>query len=197
MAAVSAPLMATVGAQWIPAKGVLQVLCVLGMCFVFAFFTGPLLQALAKVKLAAALEWARTAAGIALLVVAGFVARGRPISWQIMGIALARFVGGAFLVTPVFLYLLMRLAGIAFRDLISSLAPSVLASVSVALSVLLFHETGWLSNGKPAVLLTAEVLIGGITGLPVLLLLDAQLRMAIVRLVGVKTGINVAAKELA
>jgi O-antigen/teichoic acid export membrane protein len=45
MAAVSAPLMATVGPQWIPAARVLQVLCVLGMFFVFAFFTGPLLQA--------------------------------------------------------------------------------------------------------------------------------------------------------
>jgi O-antigen/teichoic acid export membrane protein len=197
VAVVSGPLMATVGAQWIPATRVLQVLCLLGMFFVFAFFTGPLLQALAKVKLAAALEWGRTIVGIVLLLVAGFVARGLPISSQIMGIALARFVVGAFLVTPVFLYLLMRLAGIAFRDLVSSITPSVLASLSVALSVLLFHETGLLSTGKPAVLLTAEVLIGGITGLPVLLLLDAQLRGGIVRLLGGKLGIDVAASELA
>jgi polysaccharide transporter, PST family len=197
VAAVSASLMATVGAQWIPATGVLQILCVLGMFFVFAFFTGPLLQALAKVKLAAALEWARTLAGIGLLLLAGFVARGRPISYQIMGIALARFVIGALLVTPVFLYLLMRLSGIAFRDLFSSIAPSMLASMGVVLSVLLFHSLGWLSTAKPAVLLAAEVFVGGITGLPILLLLDVQLRGAIARLIKRRTGFDVVAKELA
>jgi O-antigen/teichoic acid export membrane protein len=192
VAAVSAPLMATVGAQWIPATAILQVLCVLGMCFVFAFFTGPLLQALARVKLAAALEWSRTAAGILLLLVAGFVARGGPTSWQIMGIALARFVVGAFLVTPVFLYLLLRLANISFRELVSCITPSVLASVSVVVSVFIFREIGWLSNGKPAILLVGEVLIGAMAGLPVLLLLDPHLRTAIVKLVRGRTGLHVA-----
>jgi PST family polysaccharide transporter len=197
MAAVSAPLMATVGPQWIPAARVLQVLCVLGMFFVFAFFTGPLLQALAKVKLAAALEWARTLAGIALLLVAGVAARSHPITSQIMGIALARFVIGALLVTPVFLYLLMRLAGITFRDLLCSIAPSVMASVGVVLSVSLFHITGWLSTVRPAALLAAEVFVGSMTGFSILLLLDVQLRDAITRLIKRRIGFDAVAKELA
>jgi O-antigen/teichoic acid export membrane protein len=197
MAAVSTPLMATVGAQWSPAAGVLQVLCVLGMFFVFAYFTGPLLQALAKVKLAAALVWARTLAGTALLLLAGFMARGRPVSSQIMEIALARFVIGALLVTPVFLYLLMRLAGIAFRDLLSSVAPSLLASAGVVLSVFLLHSLGWLATAKPAATLAAEVLVGGMTGVPILLLLDVQLRGAIARFIKRRTGFEVVAKELA
>jgi O-antigen/teichoic acid export membrane protein len=197
MAAVSEPLMATVGAKWIPATGVLRVLCVLAMFFVFAFFTGPLLQALARVKLAAVLEWARTAVGIILLIVAGFVARHSAVNLQIMAIAVARFVVGAFLVAPVFLWLLMRLAGIAFRDLVAAIIPSILASLGVVLSIVLFHALGWLSNARPAFLLAAEVMVGGITGVPILLMLDGQLRAAILRLIKRRTGINLVAEELA
>jgi O-antigen/teichoic acid export membrane protein len=198
VAAVSMPLMATLGSKWIPAAGVLRVLCVLGMSFVFAYFTGPLLQALSKVKVAAILEWARTVAGIAFLVVAGFRARSSPITSQIMGIALARFIVGAFLVTPVFLYLLMRLAGIRFRELLSSVAPSVLASISVVSSVIVFRASGWLSSGRPVVLMTTEILIGGVTGLLTLFFLDAHLRLSARRLFKRRIGSKFfAANELA
>jgi lipopolysaccharide exporter len=197
MAAVSEPLMATVGAKWIPATGVLRVLCVLAMFFVFAVFTGPLLQALAQVRLAAVLVWARTAVGIVLLIVAGFAARNSTVNSQIMAIALARFVVGAFLVAPVFLWLLMRLAGIAFRDLVAAIIPSILASLGVVLSIVLFHALGWLSNARPAFLLATEVMVGGITGVPILLMLDGQLRAAILRLIKRRTGINLVAEELA
>src|SRR5207245_1310211 len=66
VAAVSGPLMATLGPEWLPAAYVLKILCVLGMLLMFAFFTGPLLQALARVRLVAVLEWARTLAGVIL-----------------------------------------------------------------------------------------------------------------------------------
>jgi hypothetical protein len=45
--------------------------------------------------------------------------------------------------------------------------------------------------------LAAEVFVGGITGLPILLLLDVQLRGAIARLIKRRTGFDVVAKELA
>jgi len=38
--------MATLGPRWIPAAGVLKILSVVGMAWIFAFFTGPLLQAM-------------------------------------------------------------------------------------------------------------------------------------------------------
>jgi PST family polysaccharide transporter len=197
VAAVSTSLMATVGAQWIPAAGVLQVLCVSGMFCVFAYFTGPLLLALAKVKLVALLVWSSTVAGVALLLVAGVLTRGHPIGTEIMGIALARFLIGAILVTPVFLSLLMRLAGIALRDLWSAIAPSMLAAVGVVLSVLVFRSLGRLSTAKPAILLAAEVFVGGMTGLAILLFFDIQLRGAIARLIKRRTGFDVLAKEWA
>ena len=48
IAAVSSPLMATLGPQWSPASGVLKILSVIGIVIVFAFFTGPMLQAVGR-----------------------------------------------------------------------------------------------------------------------------------------------------
>jgi O-antigen/teichoic acid export membrane protein len=182
VAVVSGPLMATVGAKWVPAANVLRILCILSMLLVFAYFTGPLLQALHKVRLVAALEWARMLVGTVLLLAAGFLMRNGTVSSQIVGIALARLVTGGLLVTPVFLYILMRLAGISLRDLLSSVAPSASTAVGVVCAVLLFHSVGWFSGGKPAILLATEVFIGSMAGLPILLVLDSRLRLAIVRL---------------
>jgi len=100
-------------------------------------------------------------------------------------------------VTPVFLSLLMRLAGIALRDLWSAIAPSMLAAVGVVLSVLVFRSLGRLSTAKPAILLAAEVFVGGMTGLAILLFFDIQLRGAIARLIKRRTGFDVLAKEWA
>jgi len=196
LAAVSDPLMATIGPKWVPAADVLKVLCLLGLVMTFAIYTGPLLQALSRPHQLALLEWARTIAGFICLGAAGYLVRNTSIRWEIMGIALARFVNGALLVTPVFLYLLLRLSGISLRQLIASLAPSVIASASVVGSLLLFQSTGWLAASGPSILLTAEVLIGGITGLVVLLRLDTQLRLAIVAMLQRTIGSRVVSKEV-
>ena len=54
--------------------------------------------------------------------------------------------------------------------------PSALASVGVVGSVTLFQVSGLLVDSKPVVLLIAETIIGGATGLVVLLAFDSQLR---------------------
>jgi O-antigen/teichoic acid export membrane protein len=176
MASVSWALMATLGPKWIPAADALKVLCLMGMSTVFACFTGPMLQALSRPHHVAALAWARTAVGTLLLVGVGFVVRNHPIAWQITGIALARTVALAGIVMPVFLYILMRLCMISFEDLRTAVKPSVLASMSIITAVVLFHLSGLLASGKPLILLIAEIAVGGIVGLTVLLALDSQLR---------------------
>jgi teichuronic acid exporter len=183
LAAVSGPLMATVGAQWAPASNVLKILCLMSMSIIFAFFTGPLMQALAKTREVAILEWSRTAMGVLLLVVAGFVIRGHSVNWQIMAIAFARFVNGVFIVTPVFVYILMRLCGISFRDLMASVVPSLLSSASVVGAVLLVPHLGLPANTKPLNWLVLEVVVGGIVGLAVLLKLDRQLQGSVAAMV--------------
>ena len=196
VAAVSGPLMATIGPKWIPAADVLKILSVLGMLLVLAYFTGPLLQALARPRQLAVLEWARTAAGTALLLVAGFLVRNGSVSSQIAGIAVARFVTGALLVTPVFLYIFVRLCKISLRDLAACIAPSAIAAASVVGSVMLFHLSGWLASDKTVFLLIAEVAIGGVTGLAVLFSLETQLRKSVAGLLQRSLGRPVVSKEL-
>jgi PST family polysaccharide transporter len=179
LAAVSYPLMATIGPKWIPASQVLKVLCVVGMAMIFAYFTGPLLQALARTRELGILEWGRTALAVGILVVAGLFVRHGPASWQIMGIALSRFVSGVFVITPIFLLVLMKLCGMTFRDFVAAVTPSAVSSICVVVSVYLFHLTGLLSGGRPAFLLAAEVMVGGIVGLATLLGLDSPLRRSI------------------
>jgi O-antigen/teichoic acid export membrane protein len=196
LAAVSGPLMATIGPKWIPAVDVVRILSVLGMLLILAYFTGPLLQALGRPRQLAALEWARTAAGTLLLVVSGFLVRNRPVSSQIAGIALARFVTGAFLVTPIFLYIFLRLSRISLRDLAATVAPSAISAASVVASVSLFHASGWLEGDRPIVLLMTEVAIGGVIGLVVLFSLETQLRKSVAGLLERSLGRQVVSKEL-
>jgi O-antigen/teichoic acid export membrane protein len=182
LAVVAGPLMATIGSQWTPAADVLTILCILGVILIFAFFTGPLLQALGKPHHLALLEWARALLGVALLLVSGFAVRHSSLQWQLIGITLSRFVLGAIFVTPVFLYILMRLADISLREFSVAVIPSSIAAVSVVVSVLSFRATGLLSSAKPAIVLVAEVALGATVGLPVLLRLDGQLRRTLASL---------------
>jgi O-antigen/teichoic acid export membrane protein len=179
LAAVSDPLMATIGQKWIPAAGVLKILSLLGMLLIFAYFTGPLLQALSKPHQLAILEWARMAIGASVLIAAGFHVRNGSITKQIAGIAFARFFTGAFLVTPVFLYIFMRLCKISFRQLTATVAPSAASAASVVGSVMLCRFSGLFATSRPAFLLASEVVIGGVVGLAVLFSLETQLRRSV------------------
>jgi O-antigen/teichoic acid export membrane protein len=181
LGAVAAPLMIVVGPQWIPAIGILRVLCASGMIVSVSFFTGPLLQAMAKVKLAALLEWSRTLMGIAFLAMAGMLARNGSISIQVLAIAGARVMLGVCIVTPVFLVILLRLTRMSVTELISGITPSVCSAATIIAVVSLFHYSGIHLDVKPIVVLIAEVVIGSTTGIATLLYWDAHLRTSALR----------------
>jgi hypothetical protein len=132
------------------------------------------MQALAKTREVAILEWSRTTVGVLLIVGAGILARGQSVNWQIMAMALARFANGVFLVTPVFLYILMRLCQISFRELLSAVTPAFLSSASVVAAITPVQYLLRATN-KPMLSLAVEVAIGVIVGLPVLLHCDKPL----------------------
>lgn len=197
LAAVSSAAMATLGPEWLPASNVLRVFCVLGMCSVFSYFTGPLLQALSRPHHLAVLEWGRVGIGLLFLAVAGYIVRGGSLTEQLIGVSLARFVPGVFIVMPVFLYLLMHLCGISFRDLAAAVAPSAMASAGLVACVAAFHYSGWLANARPITSLVAESLLGGVVGLTLLFVLDKQLRSVIVKMQHRMFGTLPVSKELA
>jgi hypothetical protein len=123
------------------------------------------------------------AVGTIILVLVGLMVRDGSVNSQIVGIALARFIATVFLVTPVFLYILMRICRISFRALVTAVVPSALSSAGVVLVVAVFQASGFLVTAKPVIVLIVESLIGGTAGLAVLLSLDGQLRLAIFSLV--------------
>lgn len=179
VAAVSDPLMATLGSQWIPAADVLKVLCALGMVIIFAYFTGPLLQAIGRPHILAVLEWARTGLGVCLIVAAGLMVRHARMEMQILALALARLLTGALVITPVFLYTLMRLTKLTMREFIRSIAPSLSSSACIVAAVLVVRSLHFLSAYKPPIVLAVEIICSILTGLPVLLGLDSQLRQEV------------------
>ena len=189
--------MATLGPKWIPAASVLQILSVLGMFVMFSIFTGPLLQALSRPHHLALLEWTRTLISAGLLIVAAMFVKNAGVEKQIAGIATARFVTGAFLVTPVFLFLLMRLGKVSIPQLLRAIAPSLLSAASVGMSVWLIQRVPAISFNSPAVLLVVNILLGGTVGIAVLLALDMQLRTALGALVQRRTPFSEPSKELA
>ncbi len=197
LAAVSPSLMATIGSQWTPAAPVLRVLCVLGIAMVFAYYTGPLLQALSRTRDLAILEWARMAIGTIVLIVAAITVRGGSISLQIMGISIARLATGAFLVAPVFLFILMRLSRITFGEFLKLLGPSAVSGVSALLAVSFFHSTQWLQSTRPIILLAAEIMVGGTIGLIVLFGLEQQLRRSLTALLRRQVSRMMPAKQSA
>jgi O-antigen/teichoic acid export membrane protein len=196
LGAVSAPLMATIGPKWIPATNALRILSALGMVLMLAYFTGPLLQALSRPRQLAILEWARMAVGTVILIAVGFFVRKGSDSSQVTGIALARFITGALVVTPVFVYIFMRLCKISFREFAGSVIPSLVASMGVVGSVGLFHITGWLAGSKPIALLLAEGAIGVGTGLAILLSLESGIRRSVGNGLQRSLGRPVISKEL-
>jgi O-antigen/teichoic acid export membrane protein len=176
LAAVSGPLMGTIGQQWLPAANVLKLLSVLGMFIMFAFFTGPLLQALSRPHKLALLEWARTAIGVTFLVGAGLVVRHLNPAWHLMTITLARFIPTVCLIAPVFLYILMKLCDISIKSLLVAVGPSVASSAGVLAAVSLCQFSNLFADIRPLFVLLSEVVIGGLTGVAILLVTDKQLR---------------------
>jgi O-antigen/teichoic acid export membrane protein len=181
LVAVSGPLMATIGPKWAPASVALKLLSVLGMFMIFSFL-GPLMQAVGKIRQIAILEWARVSTGVIAIVIAGFLVRNGSVNLQVMGIAMGRFVAYVCIITPAFVYLLLRLSGISLTELVAAIIPSAVAAGAVVASVMLVHLSNALRYGKPATLLAVDVLVGGIVGLAVLLGLDLQLRLFLVAL---------------
>ena len=176
MAIVSGPLMATLGPKWVPATNVLRILCLQGMVFTLSYFTSPLLTAIGRPSTSAKLEWSRAIVGVLFLTVTGLLLRNASVGWQVNGIALARAIPNVFFITPVFFYLLMRVARISVRDLLSALSNPVWASLSIVAVVSLLRLVGVSNWTRPAILVTVETIVGGTAGLTVMLALDEQLR---------------------
>jgi len=173
---VSAPLMATLGPKWIPATDVVRILCLQGMVFTLSYFTSPLLTAIGKPNVSAKLEWSRAIVGVLFLTAAGLLLRHAPVGWQVNGIALARAIPNVFFITPLFFYLLMKVARVSVRDLFSALSNPVRASLTIAAVVSFLHLVVSANEVRPAALVALDTIVGGGAGFAVMMICDKQFR---------------------
>jgi O-antigen/teichoic acid export membrane protein len=176
LAAVSYPLMAVIGPEWVPAANTLKLLCIMGMGAIFTYFTGPLMQALGKPRQFAALTWARTVLGCIILGAAGYLAQNSLAETQVLSIAAARLVITVLFDIPIYVYFLLKLANLSLFEFTNSAAPSLVAAASVAASVRLVGTSEWLGGLNPVPLLAVEVAVGSFMGISALLLIDKKLR---------------------
>ena len=177
LAAVSRELLAVLGSQWVPAADAVSILCFLGATLVLSMFTGPLLQALGRPRHLAALEWSRAAVDIAFLGLAALMLKNTTVDEQVTGIALARFVPTVFLVSPLFIGVLMYNCKISLQDLRLSLSSSFLAGAGIFSSIFCFQYFAAAAKMAPLTLLLSESLIGGGTGFVFLWFSDRDFRV--------------------
>ena len=176
VAATSDYLLALLGAEWLPAGEVLAVLCVVGMVKGLVFFTGPLLFAVAKPLLRAAMLWAIGALSALTVVGVGMALTDASSDDQIFGMAVSRALLFLLAILPINLAILARFGGLRLRNLVRSL-PGPLGSGLAAFGVAqLFDATGAL-DGLSA-LPAAAIAIGaaGAAAVAVLFLLEPQAR---------------------
>jgi teichuronic acid exporter len=176
LAALSDPLMSTIGATWVPAADALKVLCAAAMISIFSYFTGPLLQALGRPHELAWLEWGRTLLVIAILTVVSAFARSASVQAQVLAIAGARLGLNALVVTPIFVFVLLKLAGISLREFAVAASPSVLASMVVLIVIVLIRVSGLVADQAPMVEVVIAASVAGLAGLTVLLWVDPKFR---------------------
>ena len=176
LAWTSTTVMAATGDKWIPAANVLRVLSLLGIILVFHYFTGPLLQATGRPHIAAVLEWARVIVGVAILVVAAIMSRHGSDQQQIMSIAGARFLNGALIFTPIYLFVLMRTCGVTIRELLTSIRGALAGSGAMIAALALLFSTGVGGSLKPILWLALQAAVGGGVGIAAMLIVDRSLR---------------------
>jgi PST family polysaccharide transporter len=193
---ISHPLMGVIGPQWYPAANALRLLSLLGMFFMFSMFTGPLLQALGRPGYLAILEWCRTLLGFVVLLAAGWLVHHAALESQVTGIALARCSTGVLLVTPLYLYLLLRFGCVSLREAVAAVYPSVLSALAIGLSFALLRVSGVLTYTTPVIALSAQVILGGTSAVITFLGFDRSARYAIIAQIRQWTKAPVVSKEV-
>ena len=112
---------------------------------------------------------------IVCLGLAALLLKTATMNEQVTGIALARFVPTVFVVSPVFIGVLMHFCKI--RSGLISLAGSFIASAAIFASIYSFRLSGVAAGAPPFTTLLIEALIAGTIGFAVLLLSDREFRL--------------------
>jgi O-antigen/teichoic acid export membrane protein len=141
---VAEPFLLVLGPSWASGTTALQVLFGVAAVRVVTGLNGPVLQALGRPFLQAAVTWVAGAGSILSVIIGAAVVHGRPLADQVTGIAAARLGFVLLVILPLHLGLMRRLLG---RGVVVSLRPFALQAISLLAAV----GAGTLVQGIPGI----------------------------------------------
>jgi hypothetical protein len=142
----------------------------------FAQFAGPLLQAVNRPRLLAALSWLQTALNAALLGAAAVLLRGASDRKVVIGVSVTHLIALLIIGIPLALYSLKRFCNVTIFDVFRKLAPSILAGAATAFVVLIPQYLGLFQGWKPVAALAVLIAAGAPVGIGIVLGLDLETR---------------------
>ena len=175
IAAMSPWFVPLLGSEWSPATTALMLLCAAGVMRVFATFSGPLLQALNRPGLLAALVWFSAGLSALLFIGAGVLLEGQSVSRQVNGMALTSVALFVVLII-VNSWILRRYGGISPRDQVRVVLLPLLAGAAILAVAALCWFSGVTEGLGPVAALALASFVSGGTGAVVLLTLDKPSR---------------------
>jgi O-antigen/teichoic acid export membrane protein len=146
MAACSGFLMAVMGPEWEPAADVLKLLALVGIGKALVFFTGPLLFAVARPHLRAAMLWILAALSAGTVVLVGWLLTDESSRDQALGMAASRAAYFLAIVVPVNIAVVCWITGLRPRRFLPWLGPPVLSAVAGVAAVVLLEASGILDD---------------------------------------------------
>lgn len=132
VAATSDAVLGLFGDEWAPAANVLPLLCVVGLVKGLVFFTGPLLFAVAKPLLRAAVLWILGALSAATVLLVGAALADGSVDDQIFGMAASRALLFLAAILPLNLAILRRYGGLRLAPLARAVPGPLVAAIAAA-----------------------------------------------------------------
>jgi PST family polysaccharide transporter len=176
LAACADELMRVIGPEWAIGADTLKLLAVAGIAKAIAFFTGPVLFAVARSHLRAAMQWVLAALSAGAVFLVGTALVDSSLADQLLGMAASRVVLLFLLIAPVNLWIVSRVTGYRIGDLVRLLPVPLLSGIAAFAATTILRELGLLGDLPPvlALLVSGATATGVAAG--VLVLFDVDVR---------------------
>ena len=183
LAACGKELMALVGPEWAVGGDALMLLAVAGIGKAVAFFTGPVLFAVARSHLRAATQWTLAAVNAGAVLLVGNALAGSTIDVQLLGMSASRAALFLLVIAPLNLALVSWVTGYRPRRLVRLLPAPLLAGFAALAVTTGMRAFGGIEELPPAFAFALSAATATAAAVGTLVLLDARIRALVLRVV--------------
>ncbi len=176
LAAAADDLVALAGDEWGPAARPLQLLCIAGAFRSLSFYGPPVLQALGRTRLLAAIAWTQTVLKTTAVILIARHLGDANIHDQLIGLAATMSVVEGFFLFGITIPILARTVGVRPATVVGNLTVPAAAGVGAVAVVPILTEIGPLGSLPALMALGLKGALGAGLALIVELLFDRRLR---------------------